>query len=258
MTRPHRQFRSPGVVWVQPSKGWRCTRAGWFAGSSLGITANRSALARSGVSMSSGEPSVASGARVVARWTGPYGSAPASSARGTLTKNSKSSSAYSWWAGRLPVRGVLEGRQTGHRGRAPACWRSSRCCCSVSPPSAPHGADTSHPRWNGAQGDLVREASDQRVEAGRLFGLAAQRFTCLRRSFVRPETTPTTVATQNTPPRRRTPRPLLEGRSLKPRRPRRWQRLGSRGPGASGSRTGPSLANRSGEMVKDARWSEVG
>jgi hypothetical protein len=31
-------------------------------------------------------------------------------------------------------------------------------------------------QWNGAQGDLAREASDQRVEASRLFGLATQRF----------------------------------------------------------------------------------
>ena len=31
-------------------------------------------------------------------------------------------------------------------------------------------------QWNGAQGDLAREASDERVEASRLFGLATQRF----------------------------------------------------------------------------------
>jgi len=30
-------------------------------------------------------------------------------------------------------------------------------------------------QWNGAQGDFAREASDQRVEASRLFGLATQR-----------------------------------------------------------------------------------
>ena len=30
-------------------------------------------------------------------------------------------------------------------------------------------------QWNGAQGDLARESSDNRVEAGRLFGLATQK-----------------------------------------------------------------------------------
>ena len=30
-------------------------------------------------------------------------------------------------------------------------------------------------QWSGEQGDLAREASDQRVEASRLFGLASQR-----------------------------------------------------------------------------------